>query len=338
MSNIVSDSKSSDGIKTGSYPDNEESKSSIVYSENIIDSTVKDVKLSPKQEQEMVKCRWLGCGGWFTSLDQLGAHVTRVHAGAGEGGLFYCGWEGCSRAERGFNARYKMLVHVRTHTNEKPHQCYQCDKSFSRAENLKIHARSHTGERPYICPVPGCGKAYSNSSDRFKHTRTHSVDKPYMCKVAGCPKRYTDPSSLRKHVKTYRHFPNQQANQSETEPTVTEKLDSVIKTAITPLNQRLSSMEIEPRAETSMKSVRLEAPTSPKHGAHPEPNLMSTWPRCYQSWFPINDVASAHPWSITPQWNQAHVHYETARHNQAFDLSMRSKLEEQDKPLDLTVK
>uniref|UniRef100_A0A146L8P3 Zinc finger protein GLIS2 n=2 Tax=Lygus hesperus TaxID=30085 RepID=A0A146L8P3_LYGHE len=154
-----------------------------------------------------VKCMWDTCGEWFSTLEDLASHVGHSHAVAGKGGLFYCGWNGCSRGDRGFNARYKMLVHVRTHTNEKPHQCFICDKSFSRAENLKIHARSHTGERPYVCPVVGCGKAYSNSSDRFKHTRTHSVDKPYVCKVPGCPKRYTDPSSLRKHVKTYRHFP-----------------------------------------------------------------------------------------------------------------------------------
>ncbi|XP_072935035.1 uncharacterized protein [Epargyreus clarus] len=157
-------------------------------------------------------CAWRGCGARFPSVARLSAHVARAHAHAHRDGLFYCGWNTCSRPQRGFNARYKMLVHVRTHTNERPHTCNQCQKSFSRAENLKIHLRSHSGEKPYICPYEGCGKAYSNSSDRFKHTRTHTVDKPYFCKVPGCNKRYTDPSSLRKHVKTYKHFTSDKEN------------------------------------------------------------------------------------------------------------------------------
>lgn len=179
------------------------------------DNSISSVEIFPKEIQnkqfgikksEQVQCCWSSCGIIFESLDQLAIHVSKVHSASGPCGLFYCGWKGCTRNNKGFNARYKMLVHVRTHTNEKPHRCYQCDKSFSRAENLKIHSRSHSGEKPYVCPVPGCCKAYSNSSDRFKHTRTHQVDKPYQCKVPGCPKRYTDPSSLRKHVKTYKHF------------------------------------------------------------------------------------------------------------------------------------
>ncbi|KAH8331572.1 hypothetical protein KR074_006515 [Drosophila pseudoananassae] len=164
-------------------------------------------------------CNWLECDRIFDTLEALAQHVTQRHAVASlTDGLYYCRWRGCQRSDRGFNARYKMLVHTRTHTKEKPHRCHLCDKSFSRAENLKIHIRSHSGEKPYKCSFEGCQKAYSNSSDRFKHTRTHSMEKPYMCKVTGCQKRYTDPSSLRKHVKTFKHSIHLIASQPLTLP------------------------------------------------------------------------------------------------------------------------
>lgn len=52
-----------------------------------------------------VQCCWESCGIAFESLDQLATHVTRLHASCGPGGLFYCRWEGCTRNDRGFNAR-----------------------------------------------------------------------------------------------------------------------------------------------------------------------------------------------------------------------------------------
>ncbi|CAB0044730.1 unnamed protein product [Trichogramma brassicae] len=197
---------------------------------------------------------WQNCGRWCTSLEQLARHVEKVHAAPGTRGLFFCGWEDCQRGERGFNARYKMLVHVRTHTNEKPHRCLQCDKSFSRAENLKIHARSHTGERPYVCPVAGCNKAYSNSSDRFKHTRTHSVDKPYCCKIPGCPKRYTDPSSLRKHVKTYRHYVNNNNDSTTNNKSTTGAATTTTTTATTTPSKDETTPMIVVKSEESLKT------------------------------------------------------------------------------------
>ncbi|RLU21014.1 hypothetical protein DMN91_007630 [Ooceraea biroi] len=183
------------------------------------------------------QCRWIDCGCAFAEQEGLVRHIERRHVEssstnahghgrrvqrdrdkegreAGEGLLatapagredeFACLWQGCPRA-RPFNARYKLLIHMRVHTQEKPNKCpfAGCKKAFSRLENLKIHQRSHTGERPYACQYNGCSKAFSNSSDRAKHQRTHYDRKPYACQVSGCGKRYTDPSSLRKHLKNH---------------------------------------------------------------------------------------------------------------------------------------
>ncbi|XP_016341683.1 zinc finger protein GLIS1-like isoform X2 [Sinocyclocheilus anshuiensis] len=150
-------------------------------------------------------CKWMDCRATYRLKEELVRHIEKVHIDQRKGEEFTCFWAGCVRRHKPFNARYKLLVHMRVHSGEKPNKCMfeGCNKAFSRLENLKIHLRSHTGEKPYICQHPGCLKAFSNSSDRAKHQRTHLDTKPYACQLPGCTKRYTDPSSLRKHVKVH---------------------------------------------------------------------------------------------------------------------------------------
>uniref|UniRef100_A0A1I8Q3Q5 C2H2-type domain-containing protein n=1 Tax=Stomoxys calcitrans TaxID=35570 RepID=A0A1I8Q3Q5_STOCA len=150
-------------------------------------------------------CLWTDCNEEFPNQTEFVCHIEKKHVDVKRGEDFSCFWVDCPRRYKPFNARYKLLIHMRVHSGEKPNKCPfpSCNKAFSRLENLKIHQRSHTGERPYGCQYKGCLKAFSNSSDRAKHQRTHYDTKPYACQSPGCTKRYTDPSSLRKHVKNH---------------------------------------------------------------------------------------------------------------------------------------
>ncbi|XP_060901080.1 zinc finger protein GLIS1 [Labrus mixtus] len=163
------------------------------------------VRQEPAADQQEQMCHWIDCSATYGSQEELVRHIEKVHIDQRKGEEFSCFWAGCVRRHKPFNARYKLLIHMRVHSGEKPNKCMfeGCPKAFSRLENLKIHLRSHTGEKPYICQHPGCLKAFSNSSDRAKHQRTHLDTKPYACQIPGCTKRYTDPSSLRKHVKAH---------------------------------------------------------------------------------------------------------------------------------------
>ncbi|KAL6264036.1 hypothetical protein P5V15_004117 [Pogonomyrmex californicus] len=222
------------------------------------------------------QCRWIDCGCAFAEQEGLVRHIERRHVESSSGNAhghgrrvqrdrdkerdgkeasegfpgvasttatttgredeFACLWQGCPRA-RPFNARYKLLIHMRVHTQEKPNKCpfAGCKKAFSRLENLKIHQRSHTGERPYACQHDGCSKAFSNSSDRAKHQRTHYDRKPYACQVSGCGKRYTDPSSLRKHLK------NHTENSSPLSNLLSDKISATNVTTNGAIGHKLSS-------------------------------------------------------------------------------------------------
>ncbi|XP_051644363.1 zinc finger protein GLIS3 isoform X2 [Manacus candei] len=207
-------------------------------------------------------CLWVDCGKLYDQQEELVRHIEKIHIDQRKGEDFTCFWAGCPRRYKPFNARYKLLIHMRVHSGEKPNKCTfkGCKKAFSRLENLKIHLRSHTGEKPYLCQHPGCQKAFSNSSDRAKHQRTHLETKPYACQIPGCTKRYTDPSSLRKHVKAH----------SSKDQQVRKKLQSSSELGQDILNDCLAIQTLQPALsphDTADNSMGYS--TGPVHNIYP---------------------------------------------------------------------
>ncbi|KAM7076313.1 zinc finger protein GLIS3 isoform 3-T4 [Ciconia maguari] len=68
-------------------------------------------------------CRWVDCGALYDQQEELVRHIEKIHIDQRKGEDFSCFWAGCPRRYKPFNARYKLLIHMRVHSGEKPNKC-----------------------------------------------------------------------------------------------------------------------------------------------------------------------------------------------------------------------
>lgn len=68
-------------------------------------------------------CQWENCFKIYPNQSELVKHIEKTHIEVKKGDVFSCFWLDCTRQHKPFNARYKLLIHMRVHSGEKPNKC-----------------------------------------------------------------------------------------------------------------------------------------------------------------------------------------------------------------------
>eukprot|EP00039_Didymoeca_costata_P007492 m.100505 g.100505 ORF g.100505 m.100505 type:complete len:435 (+) comp13710_c0_seq2:294-1598(+) len=102
--------------------------------------------------------------------------ITKLVPIEGPNSDFKCPFPGCDKK---FNRKSKCIIHMRTHTGERPFECLECGKTFQQNSTLKRHKLTHTGERKHECPH--CGWKFAQKGNLTIHLKGRESHPEKLC-------------------------------------------------------------------------------------------------------------------------------------------------------------
>ncbi|XP_054088334.1 zinc finger and SCAN domain-containing protein 12-like [Zeugodacus cucurbitae] len=101
----------------------------------------------------------------------------------------------CEACDKAFRTMAALITHERIHDDARPYQCEHCLLSFRQQGHLKEHRMIHEGITPHVCSI--CQLAFTKKNNMLVHMRIHSGENPYKCII--CDKQFKKATQLRKH-------------------------------------------------------------------------------------------------------------------------------------------
>ena len=106
----------------------------------------------------------------------------------------------CDECEKSFKRLCELKDHKLFHGG-KNIECNQCDQKFRYRSSLYIHLRTHSDIKPHVCDV--CNMQFRSKKSLMRHKETHDKNREKKFSCNECAKKFFIKSQLVTHKKIH---------------------------------------------------------------------------------------------------------------------------------------